>query len=310
MTDTRHVPLTNWETRPYQDSDADALRNFLRETFDRGELPGRPWYDVEWLLDSMPAYPSETIVGLADETVLGFVTPHQQQLVVHPAYRRRGAGTRLVDAALAFARANGDAVLTLAPPPGRADAEAFARRLGFAYDASLWLLRLSPVHEVPAPVFPVEVVARTFGRDDDIARYVGLINSAFIDHPSPIFVSVEAVERAHAQPGWEPDGIHLLADRSDPATPVAFCRARIDVDDAGQRIGEISLIGVAAAWRGRGLGRELLRWGVAYLRDRAVDDLTLHVEAKNDRALGLYERAGFVRGQEWPRWSRPIPQPG
>lgn len=309
VADTRRVPLTNWETRPYRNTDADAIRTLLRATFDRGELPGRPWYDVERLLDSMSAFPSETIVGLVDETVVGFVAPHHQQLVVHPTNRRRGVGTRLVEAALAFARVNGDAVLTLAPPPGRADAETFASRLGFAYDRSLWLLRLSPDREVPAPVFPVGVAARTFEPDEDIPRYVGLINSAFIDHPSPIFVSIEAVERAHAQPGWEPDGIHLLTDRSDPATPIAFCRARIDIDDAGQRIGEISLIGVAATWRGRGLGRELLRWGVMYLRDRAVDDLTLHVEAKNDRALGLYERAGFVRGQEWPCWSRPVPQP-
>jgi ribosomal protein S18 acetylase RimI-like enzyme len=51
----------------------------------------------------------------------------------------------------------------------------------------------------------------------------------------------------------------------------------------------------------------LLKWGVQRLRTLDVDDVTLHVEAKNERALGLYERAGFVRGQEWPRWSRPLP---
>ena len=111
-------------------------------------------------------------------------------------------------------------------------------------------------------------------------------------------------------PDFVPGNICLLGAADDPETPIAFCRTRVDLDDAGRRIGEISLIGVLAPWRGQGLGRELLKWGVWRLRDLGVDDLTLHVEAKNDRALGLYERTGFVRVQEWPRWMLPLSPSG
>ncbi len=296
-----------WETRPYAADDGPALLHLMRDAFDRGDLPGRPWYDVVNLLDSMPSSPDDTIVGVADGRVVGFVTPHQQQLVVHPAYRRRGHGTRLVEAGVAFSRDQGEPRLTLAPPPGSGAAEAFSVQMGFSYDSSLWQLCLPPGWEVDQPTFPPSVIARPFGVDEDVARYVGLINAAFSGHPSPIYVTIEAVERAHARPTWDPACTCLVASAADPRPPIAFCRTRVDTDDQGRRVGEISLIGVAEAWRGLGLGRELLRWGVMYLRSQAVQDLTLHVEARNDRALGLYERAGFVRGQEWPRWSRLVP---
>ena len=310
MPNRSSIALPGWETRSYRASDRPALEAFLRTSFEQGDLPGRQWYDVALSLDGMPGSPDDTIVGTVDGTVVGYVTPHQQELVVHPNHRRRGIGTRLVEAGLAYARAQSQAALTLAPPPGNSGAEAFATRLGFTYDSSLWQMRLSPEREVDWPVFPPAVVARPFAADVDLGRYVGMINSAFIDHPSPIIVTIDAVRMAHARPEFVPDNICLLGAATDPDIPIAFCRTRVDIDDAGLRIGEISLIGVLAPWRGQGLGRELLKWGMWRLRELGVDDLTLHVEAKNERALGLYERTGFVRVQEWPRWTLPIAPSG
>ena len=47
--------------------------------------------------------------------------------------------------------------------------------------------------------------------------------------------------------------------------------------------------------RGRGLGRELLRWGVHRLRSVSELPVTLSVNGRNERALRLYEREGFRR---------------
>ena len=135
----------------------------------------------------------------SDGEVVGYVTPHQQELVVHPDFRRQGIGTRLVEAGLAYARTQDQAALTLAPPPGNSGAEAFATRLGFTYDSSLWQLRLPPDREIDRPVFPPTVVARPFTADVDLGRYVGMINSAFVDHPSPMMVTIDVVRMAHAR---------------------------------------------------------------------------------------------------------------
>ena len=66
-------------------------------------------------------------------------------------------------------------------------------------------------------------------------------------------------------------------------------------------------IGVLPGHRGRGLGRELLRWGVLHLRARGAGPVQLAVEALNDRALDLYRRHGFRASVEWPHWGLAVP---
>jgi ribosomal protein S18 acetylase RimI-like enzyme len=63
---------------------------------------------------------------------------------------------------------------------------------------------------------------------------------------------------------------------------------------------------VLPAWRGRGLGRELLRWGVTELRGRGAGPIELSVEAQNERATGLYRAHGFEPAIEWPHWVLPV----
>ena len=69
----------------------------------------------------------------------------------------------------------------------------------------------------------------------------------------------------------------------------------------------MSLVGVIPAWRRRGLGRELLRWGITTLRGRGrgAGPIMLSVEAANDSATALYRDHGFEPSIEWPHWVMP-----
>ena len=302
MTAERDTPVL----RTFDPGDHPAIAAIVERTFAAGDLPGRAHFDVRRFLEVLPGESAGTIVAEVGGEIVGFTAPSWQELIVHPDHRRRGHGTRLVAAALADAGARGQSTLTLAPPPGSNLAVAFLTRLGFAYDHSLWRLRLAPDTEVPPPDFPPDIVARHFRRDENLAAYVDLVNAAFADHPSPYAVTIERVRHSHGLPDFDPANILLLAPKSNPGRPVAVCRCALR-DHAGRPIGIIGLIGVLPAWRGRGLGRELLRWGVARLRAAGATEITLTVDADNDRALALYVRTGFVRTQEWPRWSKPIP---
>jgi len=77
-------------------------------------------------------------------------------------------------------------------------------------------------------------------------------------------------------------------------------------DDGPVMAGEIAFLGVRPELQGRGLGRELLRWGVDRLRSLDVPSLFLTVNVTNERALGLYEQHGFRRTREKPRGALPV----
>jgi ribosomal protein S18 acetylase RimI-like enzyme len=68
---------------------------------------------------------------------------------------------------------------------------------------------------------------------------------------------------------------------------------------------EIWTVGVRPGLQGRGYGRQLLRWGVHHLRDVGARTVTLSVNGRNPRALGLYEAEGFHRTSTRERWAKP-----
>jgi len=141
-----------------------------------------------------------------------------------------------------------------------------------------------------------------------LQRFVDLLNACFADHPSPLSWTVGEVEYAQSRPGFDPSTILVVSpvDRADD--PVAFVRTVLGPpeDGGGAPVGGIRLVGVLPPWRGRGLGRELLRWGVARLRSGGAGRVQLSVEAENELALGLYRRTGFEPVVEWPHWTRPV----
>jgi ribosomal protein S18 acetylase RimI-like enzyme len=57
--------------------------------------------------------------------------------------------------------------------------------------------------------------------------------------------------------------------------------------------GELRIVGRLPAYRGRGLGPHLVAEGLRELAEAGAGDVDLHVEAANERALGLYRRFGF-----------------
>jgi mycothiol synthase len=151
-------------------------------------------------------------------------------------------------------------------------------------------------------------VGRQFGPWLPLPEFVDLLNACFVEHASPMPWTLSEIEYAHSRPEFDPTAMLLLAPAGTPNLPVGFVRTSLAPLEAGETapVGEVRLVGVLPEWRGRGLGRELLRWGVAHLRTGGAGRIQVTVEARNELALGLYLRNGFVREIEWPHWSRPV----
>jgi RimJ/RimL family protein N-acetyltransferase len=67
-----------------------------------------------------------------------------------------------------------------------------------------------------------------------------------------------------------------------------------DPHPASRHVADVGLM-VAAAHRGRGIGKRLLEEAVVWSRRSGITKLELHVFPWNEAALGLYESFGFER---------------
>lgn len=300
------------EVRRFRAEDEMDVRAVMEACLATDRIPGFVASDIDRALLRIRAVPDGTVVALEDGRPVGYCTPDHDDLTVHPAARRRGHGRRLVAAAVELVRDRDatDEVLQLYVPPHLPGSIAFAEAVGLRYRSSLWQFELAPDRDVPPPRFPSTVRTRTWdsATDTDYEAWCAFMHAAFEGHPTRMHWTPDIIRAVHDAPGFDADGVLKVFDATAPDRLVAF--ARVELRDAhlpaGERIGEVGLIGVLPAWRGHGLGRELLRWCATELRERGAGVLELSVEAENERATGLYRAHGFEPAIEWPHWVLPV----
>jgi mycothiol synthase len=288
--------------RTFQPTDTEPLAALLRNSLAAGEQAGNTFSDFEGLIEAFPIARNFLVAEL-DSAPVGLICSDYHLVVVHPEARRQGVGRALVEASEAALESTPDGPLILFPPHGSAGAIAFLQALDFHYDHSFWRLRLDPNQSEPLPALPAGIVLTGYS-PDDVLPYIDLINETFADHPTPVRVTLEQIEHIHGKPDFDPAAIAIL--RSTPAGMIGFCTTGVDrgVDPP---VGSVRLVGVRRDWRGGGLGRFLLLWGIERLRSIGIDTIELSVEGENENALRLYRSVGFDPVEEWPQWQRKQP---
>jgi mycothiol synthase len=312
------------ETAPIQPADLDSLRALIADPslvdqFDMFQAPGA----LEDWLAGPHLDPSASRVARVGGRVAGFSLALVFETAARPwalvrigvaaPDRRRGIGTALLRAAqaeLARRPVPPAEVVTsawLAAPdagagqPAAAAREAlpaagFSARHGFVHARYYWQME-RPLGEPPVPRWPEGIEVRTFdGSDAGHQDWTDIYNDSFAEHYH-FYPGTVAESRSIAAQSWFlPHGM-LLAYRAGRV--VGFCQNRIYPD-----AGEVAMLGTARAARGIGLGRALLRWGVAWLEARHVPRVTLMVDGENEGALKLYRDEGFSVVRTREIWSR------
>ncbi|WP_433354928.1 mycothiol synthase [Micromonospora saelicesensis] len=213
------------------------------------------------------------------------------ELVVHPAYRRRGTGRALARGVLASATgplrawAHGD----------HPSAAALAVDLGFARARVLWQLRRPLAAPLGEPRLPDGVALRAFRPGADDAAWLTLNARAFAEHPEQGRWTSDDLRVRLAEPWFDPAGF-LLAEETATGRLLGFHWTKVHERPGSARIGEVYVLGVEPTAHGGGLGRALTTAGLAHLRDkRGLDRVMLFVDDSNTGAVALYERLGFAR---------------
>lgn len=119
--------------------------------------------------------------------------------------------------------------------------------------------------------------------------------------PGPAIVThcARAHSAAHYD-AWLADPAYRmwLAEAANGAAPVGIMvvgPAELDVADLSERDLELKRIYLLSRFHGGGVGRQLLHEALNYCRERGAARLLLGVYAKNDAAIGFYQRCGFTK---------------
>jgi GNAT superfamily N-acetyltransferase len=112
----------------------------------------------------------------------------------------------------------------------------------------------------------------------------------------------DTLTRALATPA--DDAVVLVAELDGSPAGVAYAHTATDYF-TGELHGHLSIIAVAEAGEGRGVGRALLAAVEEWSAARGHRFITLNVFAGNGRARAVYERAGY--GQDTIRYVKELP---
>ncbi len=229
-----------------------------------------------------------------ERDVLGYaqIEDGVAQLVVHPADRRRGVGTRMLSVLHEIhhsprAWAFGDL----------ATARGFAAKTGFFAARTVLRLERGWDQPLPAPRPPVGAELRTFRPGYDEEAWLQVNAAAFAAHPEQGRLTRADLDQRTSEAWFDPDGF-VLATTSAPGSDelggskdlLGFHWTKLDENG----LGEVYVLGVHPSAAGRGLAKALLVAGLEHLRARGADRVQLYVEQDNTAALSLYQSYGFV----------------
>jgi mycothiol synthase len=293
--------------RQLRADDAEPFAALVARAVAAGELAASADPHAEWTTRFALRDAAESAVAELDGALAGFVLPEAKLLVVAPEARRRGVGRALAEAALGVERGRGHAEAILGVLPGDGTGTAFLAACGFAYHSTVYDMAVPPGRAVAPPVLPDWVTARPFVSPGDIPAWVELSNAAFADHPTPLQLDLDrTIADWHAWPTRDED-LLLLVDGEGRLAASCCTEPKRRAEGGVEPAAEIWTIAVRPDLQGRGLGRQLVRWGVHWLRSLGVETVTLIVNARNESALALYESEGFDRVASRERWAKPVP---
>ncbi len=205
------------------------------------------------------------------------------QLVVSPARRRQGIGTKLLRR-LIMESGSPLRVWAMGDTPR---ARALAAAAGMTRQRELLIMERRLDDELTEPVVPPGVQIRTFVPGQDEHEWLRVNAAAFAHHPEQALIDDDDLADRMAEPWFDPAGF-FVATIND--TMVGFHWTKQHQD----QLGEVYVLGIAPAAAGRGLGKALLLTGLRSLQQRGSTRVELYVEADHRVAIELYLSYGFV----------------
>ncbi len=288
--------------RPYEpDEDLEALHQLLTvlETHDQdGEDVSEEalhqqltWNNYNPRLDSWiiknPEQP-RSLIGYA--SVAGRTgTRCTVYAAVHPAWRRHGLGTRLLDQALERGQETGADHFIVYANAQNEGALAFLRKRGYEPVGDSWILSAPAAQVFAQPSWPPGFTVRSFAEVRDTAVLAAISNRSYSDMWGHSQNEQPATPEGIAEMGvahWPPESVFLaFAPDGDVA---GLC-----IGIPGEAVDVIDSPGAAPEYRHLKLQRPLLLTVAHHLQSRHRKAIQLLSYGDNEQTIAIYQDVGF-----------------
>jgi mycothiol synthase len=151
-----------------------------------------------------------------------------------------------------------------------------------------------------SPQPPPGVVIRSFRVGEDEERFLAANAAAFAEHPEQGALDLAGLRARMATSWFDPDGLLLAEDGTGELLGFHWTKR------VSPSVGEVYVLGLVPASRGRGLAGVLLSRGLSYLHRTGAREVELYVDEDNSAAVRLYEGLGFIELDRDVRYVRKI----
>lgn len=241
----------------------------------------------------------------ASPVAVGVIGQGELDLVVDPAFRGRGVGTAALQRLLGEAPAGEYAHLLAWAHGDNPAADALLAGTRFEPMRSLFRMTLDPALLPADGIDPLALevpegfTLRTFAARDAEA-WVAVNAIAFASHPEQGRVTLADFDLMRQEPWFDAEDLFVL-DAPDASRLAGYTWVKTLQTPSGVEC-ELYAIGMDPEFAGQGLGRTLLDVTLARMAQHAPVRVTLYVDGENERAVRMYEAAGFAvdsRSRQW-----------
>jgi len=289
-----------YNIRNYQPSDFDKYVLLITEA-ERLNPTGRcasPQVISEQL--QKPNYsPDQDVFVLLRDNIAGYMDVKPELGIrrvvldcwVAPEHRRRGLATKLLSYAIDRAKELGAEVAHVNINENNTVATRVLHSLSFRLTRQYSELRLDIAHVGELDIADTDPRCHYLQPGEE-AKLTQLQNCAFDGawgyNPNTV---EEIIFRINSSTCSQRDII--LIDDKDRA--IGYCWTGISCEEGipSIRKGQILMLGVAPDYRGKGIGKQLVRAGLARLRSKGLQIAELTVDSENKAACALYRSIGF-----------------
>ena len=261
----------------------------------------------EYLLGSLqwPNYrPAQDVwVAEADGKLVGYGVAFEQPsgqctiyLVVHPAYRKQGLGSQLLDLTQQRAHEVDSKYILVYANEHNAPSNLFLKKHGFQPVGSIGSLKAPASMNVPAPEFPAGFTLKKYSEVNEPRTLLHALNMCYQGmwgHQHNDNPSEEELKSPRFLKYYSAEDILLLYNEKNEVIGICSLKSEGKKDGAGEVSDLLDGPGILQEFRDKGYQRQMVLAGIQHLRQRHTHPITLEFWGESEYALNSYRELGF-----------------